>query len=256
MNLHIKLYRKVLRPHVLKVLNLGSPLELWADSCSLRPEILHIGAHLGQELKYYQESGFLKCCWVEAQPDIYSELELIVGQQNAMNCAVWSEEGTLEFNVSNNSVSSSLLKLGKNNPWDEIKEVGRIKVKTKTLDEVISGFLERGLLQDKIFLVLDIQGAELHALAGLDRFKNKIIGISCEVSVNPTYESGASREAIYSKLKSNGFIPMAAFLDERTRHGDQLFVRRNLILQYPRLAILTVTRGILLWVIKLKNKSK
>jgi len=256
MKIYTNLYRKVLRPQVLRILNIGSPLELWAESCSLRPSILHIGAHLGQELDFYQECGFLDCCWVEAQPDIFAELEVIVGEQNAINCAIWSEISTLDFNVSNNSVSSSLLKLGENNPWAEVREVRKITVETKTLDDVISEFMERDLLPEKTFLVLDIQGAEIHALEGLDLFKNKIIGISCEVSVDPTYESGASRDAIYSKLKLLGFVPLAAFLDHRTKHGDQLFVRRKLVLRYPMIAILSLTREILLKIIKLKNRSQ
>ena len=251
-----KLYGKIMRPMVLRTLSIGSPIELWAKSCALRPNILHIGAHLGQEQDFYQESGFSDTCWVEAQPDVFAGLITKVGLQNAINTAIWSDKRTLEFNVSNNSVSSSLLRLGDSNPWKEIKEIRTFNVETKTLDDVVSEFMERNLLQNKIFLVLDIQGAEMHALEGLKLFKEKVIGISCEVSVDPTYETGASRKEIYRKLKALGFIPQASFLDDRTKHGDQLFVHRELIFRYPRITFLSLTRSTLLKLIKIKPKGK
>lgn len=256
MKIFNKLYRKVLRPMVIRTLGIGSPIELWAMSCSIHPNILHVGAHLGQEQDFYQECGFSDTCWVEAQPEVFAELITNVGSQNAINSAVWSDRRTLEFNVSNNSVSSSLLRLGDSNPWKEIKEVRTINVETKTLDDVISEFMKRNLLQDKIFLVLDIQGAEMHALEGLKLFKKKVIGISCEVSVDPTYETGASRKEIYRKLKGLGFIPQAGFLDDRTKHGDQLFVHRKLIFRYPRITYLSLLRSTLLKLIKIQSKGQ
>lgn len=79
---------------------------------SVRPSgVLHVGAHEAQEFRDYHHNSFGKVLWVEAQENLIPELvNKVCGAGDAVfNAVVWSESGVeLDFNVANNSQSSSL----------------------------------------------------------------------------------------------------------------------------------------------------
>jgi FkbM family methyltransferase len=250
------MYKAILQPFIRKVLAIANPIEFYAAYTHSRPPILHIGAHLGEEEGSYKRLGFTEVNWVEAQPKIFEILTTRVSPKNCLQAAVWSERTTLEINVSSNSVSSSVFEFGENTPWKELQTLARIEVQTITLHDVVSDFENRGLLATPFILLLDIQGAELQALAGLGKLRSRVCAISCEVSVTPTYEKSASRREIYKLMLRNKYLPAASFLDEKTGHGDQLFLRMESIFLKPKLFYFFVFRASLLGIIRGRSRPQ
>lgn len=251
---NIALYHTVIQPYIRRILALATPIELYSFCNKTRPPVLHIGAHLGEEADRYLELGFEEVNWVEAQHEIFLKLIRNTNSNNCLEAAIWSERTTLEFNVSSNSVSSSILEFGSNTPWKNLFTVTKVSVQAITLEDAVKIFQGRNLLKNEFILLLDIQGAELEALNSLKNVKTNIKAISCEVSKKPTYQKGASRRNIYIHLLRNHFVPLSGFLDGSTGHGDQLFVRVNHLFFNPRLIFVVFFRGLLLQVIRLKNK--
>jgi FkbM family methyltransferase len=249
------MYRRFFSPQVKKFLAIASPIEFLAKKSSIRGQILHIGAHEGEEASAYFQLGFENSVWVEAQPDVFEKLKEVVGSKFCLQGAVWSKQTKLSLNVSNNSVSTSILAFGESTPWKDLSTLKQIEVETLTLADVVKIFNDRDLLFDNILLVLDIQGAEFEALATLASVSKKIVAISCEVSIHPTYENGADRKRIIIKLLKNGYLPLVSFLDQSTGHGDQLFVKISALLVSPKLLISTILRVFLLKIIIIKNNK-
>lgn len=248
------MYRKFLSPHVQRILSVATPVEFLAKNTSLRSQILHIGAHEGEEALNYANLGFGEVAWVEAQPEIFERLKVIVGARFCLQGAVWSKRTNLELNISSNSVSTSLLEFGEMTPWKDLKTLKIVQVETITLANVVEIFNSRNLLVNKFVLVLDIQGAEYEALKTVGQISRRIPAISCEISIKPTYEDGAMRKKVIRRLLRHGYIPLASFLDSDTLHGDQLFVKLSTSFYKPKLIIMSLTRMMLLKSIKLKNE--
>jgi FkbM family methyltransferase len=229
-------------------------VEFLAKNTSLRSQILHIGAHEGEEALNYANLGFGEVAWVEAQPEIFERLKVIVGARYCLQGAVWSKRTNLELNISSNSVSTSLLEFGEMTPWKNLKTLKKVQVDTITLANVVEIFNSRNLLVEKFVLVLDIQGAEFDALKTIGQMSRRVPAISCEISIKPTYKDGAVRKKVIRRLLRYGYIPVASFLDLDTLHGDQLFVKLSTAFCKPKLILLSLTRMVLLKSIKLKNK--
>lgn len=246
-------YRKFLSPHVQRILSVATPVEFLAKNTSLRSQILHIGAHEGEEALNYANLGFREVAWVEAQPEIFERLKVIVGSDYCLQAAVWSKRTKLELNISSNSVSTSLLEFGEMTPWKDLKTLKKVQIETITLANVVEIFNRRNLLVEKFVLVLDIQGAEFEALKTIGQISQKIPVISCEISIKPTYEDGAMRKKVIRRLFRHGYIPLASFLDRETLHGDQLFVKLSTVFGAPKLITMSLIRMFLLKLIKLKN---
>lgn len=243
-----------MQPYIRRILAIATPIEFYAFCTSKRHPVLHVGAHLGEESVTYKQNGFQEVNWVEAQPEIFAQLVKRESPESCLQAAVWSERATLEFNVSSNSVSSSLLEFDEDTPWKELSTLSKIQVEAIPLTDAVSIFRQRNLLVDPFFLLLDIQGAELKALSTLSEIRSEVLVISCEVSVTPTYSGGASRSGIFRHLIRNKFIPLASFLDLTTGHGDQLFVRADRLVLNPRLITLSIFRALILKAIVYRRK--
>ena len=85
---------------------------------------------------------------------------------------------TVKFNVSNNGQSSSILELGLHKQFHpHVHYVSSFESKTKLLKDIICNYnIEYN------FLNLDIQGAELKALKGMEEYLNKFDYIYIEVN--------------------------------------------------------------------------
>lgn len=244
--------KQSVRQYLRHLLIFGTPLDFYCEQASVPLEILHIGAHIGEEDEHYKDLGIKSALWVEAQPDIFIELTNNVGNSRALNAAVWSSEIEMTFNVSDNSVSSSLLSLESDHPWGELHFSEKYVLKTKTLTNVLLHFQSLGYLKEKYFLLLDVQGAEFEILNGWQGKRRNVQAISCEVSRKKGYLGAAKRWRIIIKLIAYGYIPMASFLDSETKHGDQLFVRFSVAFRNPRLVTQTIIRSLILALVKIK----
>lgn len=245
-----------LQKYLRHLLAFATPLDFYCDQAKVPGEILHIGAHTGEENEHYKELGIASALWVEAQPDVYLQLIKNVEQERALNAAVWSTEIEMKFNVSDNSVSSSLLKLESNHPWGGLTFSDDYKLTTVTLDFVVDHFKNLGFLRAKFFLLLDVQGAEFEIISGWQSNRNLIEAISCEVSRKRGYVGAPKRWRIVIKLIRYGYVPVASFLDNKTKHGDQLFVKLSIALKHPRILFQAFIRHLLLVGVKIQKLLK
>lgn len=137
--------------------------------------VIHIGAYNAEEYPAYQEIGVPHTVWVEALPNLADKLKERFKDdptQTIYNVAISDKEEKVSFMVTNNEASSSILEFGthlKHHPrvWEE----KRIEVTTFPMYHVIRSF-NIDMTQYN-FLNIDIQGAELKALKGMnDDFMN------------------------------------------------------------------------------------
>jgi FkbM family methyltransferase len=181
--------------------------------------VLHIGAHMGEEVPAYRGKGMNDIYLVEANPEMASKLEAQFGTEKTVkviSLAVSDRVGEVEFIVhttEKGSVeSASLLPLA---------ELGRIVpvfnsekkhiVPTTTLDLMAK---EESLYGKIKLLALDVQGAELMVLSGGSKFISSVDAVICEVNLIETYE-GCSLEADVDKFFSDaGFTKELAIYHE------------------------------------------
>lgn len=183
--------------------------------------VLHVGAHLAEELEDYSNFGFEPITWVEAQPELARELEkkLDSKKNTILNFAAWDtngEEKTLQ--ITNNSQSSSLLNLKTHlKMYPDVKKVKEIKVEARRLDSVISPEASFALIN------IDVQGAELNVLRGLGEILRKTEVIYCEVNRKFLYEDCSQVHEIDSYLETFGFKRVATRWYVRAGWGDAIY---------------------------------
>src|SRR4051794_23742501 len=136
----------------------------------LRPNgVLHLGAHLGEEAAIYEANRIREVVWVEANPKLIPQLEAAVGPygHRVIQGLLGDRSGeAMELLVTNNSQSSSILRLGTHRlHHPDIDVTERIPLETRTVDDLVP--IEQASALN--FLNIDLQGAELLALRGAER---------------------------------------------------------------------------------------
>ncbi len=191
--------------------------------------IIHIGAHLMEERSDYISQDLHNTVWIEANPNIYSNIKFINDESNyekVFNFAISDEDDKIyEFNITNNGQSSSILKLDKHkihHPQIYVSEV--INVFSKRMDTLL---LENNInINDYDFLNIDIQGAELLALKGFGNLLNNIKYIYTEVNTNSLYKDCALIDEIDNYLSDFGFERVEISMTE-FEWGDALYINNN-----------------------------
>lgn len=189
--------------------------------------VVHVGAHTGEESRNYNELVFGPCLWVEANPNLIPHLREKFKDTNdlVVQAAIWDESGkTLDFNVANNSLSSSLFTFGLDSKrYPSLFMSETISIQTKRLDEIIP--------KDFIFnfVNLDIQGAELSAIKSLGERIKDVDYIFSEVNRKEIYEGAPNVFEIDSYLKQFEFERVVTCWVPFAGWGDALYVRRPLL---------------------------
>lgn len=183
--------------------------------------ILHIGAHIGQEARYYAELG-KSVLWIEADSETYLKLvENISGFENqkAINVLVSDRKQFIDFHVtSNDGLSSSALKLSEFGKFTwEISNVKTERYLSKTLDDIEE--LKRG---DYDFWIIDVQGFELQVLKGALHSLSQAKWLLVECSTQKFYEEMVGYDTVKEALQRKGFAPI---FPERGDHFEMLFVK-------------------------------
>jgi FkbM family methyltransferase len=188
--------------------------------------ILHVGAHTGQEAESYEKVGASEVTWVEANPAVVPALRQHVEPLgHRVITALTSDRSgdTVDFYITNNEQSSSILRLGTHRyEHPEVVVTESIPLVTTTLDDLC----ESAGIGSPNLLVLDVQGAELLVLRGAERVVAGTDCILAEVNERPLYEGTALLPEFDSYLAARGFDRVATAL---TIHGwgDALYVRRK-----------------------------
>jgi FkbM family methyltransferase len=195
----------------------------------LKPKtVLHVGAHMAQELQMYKDFGAESGVFIEADPTIYPRLSNSLIDEKNWNTveALVSDVDDIEvdFWISDNDrMSSSLLKPGLHlteHPNVRFRPIP-IKIKTKTLDSLNLGKFD--------LVVMDVQGAELKVLkGGIETFKNAD-ALWLEVALGGLYEGDCNINDLVEFLSKFDFYP-AYVLIGSTLWGDAFFVKRNTLI--------------------------
>ena len=196
--------------------------------------VIHIGAHIGQELSMYEECGFENVLMIEANPDIYEKLIKVKSDKcklKFLNVAVSDQKGNFDFNITSNGrgggeMSSSLLKLKRHKQlYPAIKESKTIKVNTDLLDNLL---LNNNLINEAYNMMnLDIQGAELMALKGSVKTLNTIDIINVEVNKSELYEGCVLLDELEEFLDKHDFYKYCEDYRYSPEWGDAVFLKNK-----------------------------
>jgi FkbM family methyltransferase len=193
---------------------------------TLAKGIVHVGAHKGEEAEFYATQN-KSVIWIEALPQVFEVLEKKVAKypnQKAINALVTDIDGKeYKFNISNNSVSSSLFEFGntKDDLYPQLKMVDSVSLVGKTLSNIYHEF---EIDESKFdLLLLDVQGAELMVLKGAESVLHNFNYVLTEVSTVEIYKNGVLWDELKTFLNNKGF--KEAIFGNPRKHGDVLFVR-------------------------------
>lgn len=185
--------------------------------------VLHVGAHKAEEAEEYERHNWGYTIWVEAQADLAEEIRKKLNPSNNMviNATIWGESGVkLNFKVSSNSQSSSLLNFGSHQlDYPDVITTSTYDVVTTTLAEILADD------SNFDFINLDIQGVELEALKGMGQYINRAKWIYTEVNKKEVYQGCSKINEIDSFLYTAGFKRVATRWVKRQGWGDALYIR-------------------------------
>jgi FkbM family methyltransferase len=192
----------------------------------IRESLIHVGAHTGNEAKTYEEHGFKKVVWIEADPDIFKVLQqaltqFTVTQNIAINALITasSDEKRKFYRYSNEGASSSLYLPTPifRDIFCEVEETGEcLDLTSISLDDLVNQ-----LEVEPKALVIDVQGAELEVLSGGSKALRTTQIIDIEVSKQEIYEGGALFQDLEIQLKSLGFLRLTF----APWHGDVIYIK-------------------------------
>ncbi len=186
--------------------------------------IFHVGAHECEELEAYKTLGVEppNIVWIDAIPSKV-ERAMQLGIPNVYHAVVSDGDDQLvEFHVSNNGQSSSLLEFGTHaQEHPGIVYVDTLQQRTTTIDR----FFQRTNFDPSTYSVwnLDIQGAELMALRGAMQSLSHAKALYLEVNEKELYKGCALLPEVDAYLSSYNFKRV---LTSMTPHGwgDALYV--------------------------------
>lgn len=193
----------------------------------IRPRfVIHIGAHLGQDRTEYLNLNCGEIVWIEADPITANKLKRKYPKDKVINFAIWDKSGlSLKLFQFENEEKNSLIQ-----PLPSI-EIGSfnatsIEVKTLTLDQLFES-PEFNLLYGG-WLTIDVQGAELHVLAGanesLMHFDYLVIEVANDSQGYTETPTLSEVEAILSK---SDFYRSLSRISHDESYTDYLFIRRS-----------------------------
>lgn len=191
--------------------------------------IIQIGAHTGEEAEEHYKNVGRDMVWIEAQPDKIDDLKKNVKKYDhiVIQGLLWNKSGEKKlFNVTNNSVSSSILEPYKhiNNHGENVKIKKKIELKTITYLDLLK---EYPILNDSKynFLILDCQGAEYEVLLGIGEKKiRQFDKLEIEISNFEGYKNQKQQPEITNLLKKWGY-KCVDNCDNKDIHGISIYVK-------------------------------
>jgi len=188
--------------------------------------ILHIGAHECEELEAYENEGIerSKVYWVDAIQEKVDEM-VAKGIPNVVCAALDNEEKEVEFHITNNGQSSSLLPLGTHRShYPHIYVSENRKVMTQTG----RNYIEKNQvpIQECNFWNLDIQGKELDVLKSMGEYINYADAIYTEVNTAQVYQGCSELSEVDLFLQGHGLSRVQISMTGAS-WGDALYIREN-----------------------------
>ncbi|WP_426271030.1 FkbM family methyltransferase [Dyella kyungheensis] len=171
--------------------------------------VIDVGANIGQFARSLRQSGYAnKIVSFEplhaAHAALLRQSKLDQAWMIAPAMAIGDHDGEVTINISENSVSSSLLDMldahAKAAPTSAYVAVQKTPV--ARLDSVLGEYLQPGTVS---FLKIDTQGYEDRVLAGATELLKHVRGLQLELSFVPLYEGQKLFDELVEKLRMLGF---------------------------------------------------
>jgi FkbM family methyltransferase len=201
--------------------------------------VLDIGANEGFYARELWNLGYRqKIISFEPILPAYRELLKYISKKNtvnhlAVNCALGEYDGQAEINISENSVSSSLLEA--TSMLDEVAPAAHYVKKQITpiykLDTLFKKYCDPG--KDIVFMKMDAQGYERNILKGAQNSLPFIKGIQLEVSIVELYQGELLLDEMLPLVKSHGYdlhLLIPGFIEPasgRLLQVDCIFLKTN-----------------------------
>jgi len=185
--------------------------------------VLHVGAHECEEIKDYEmylpRSQIL---WIEALPGKVNLCKQKYPNVLIENAVVSDVIEIVRFNVSNNGQSSSMLDFGLHSTFHpQVRYITCFEAETKLLKNILPNYNI-----NYNFLNLDIQGAELKALKGMEEYLPNVDYIYTEVNSDYVYKECALITELDEYLIKFGLHRVETKWCENYRWGDALYIRK------------------------------
>jgi FkbM family methyltransferase len=189
--------------------------------------VLHVGACQMEELEDYKSEGISTVIWVEGNPDLVKANEERARAEGHLlfHGLIYDEDDlVVDFNLTNNIQSSSILKFGKHSNYHpNVVVTESIKLKTQTLKTL---FDSHSIDPDSVdFINLDIQGVELKALKGFGKYMDNIKYIYTEINSGNVYEGNDLIGDIDKFLSDMGFDRVETKMTE-CEWGDAFYIKK------------------------------
>lgn len=185
--------------------------------------ILHVGAHECEEIKDYEI--YLprdQILWIEALPGKVEYCKQTYPNVLIENAVVSNVVENVRFNVSNNGQSSSILDFGLHSTFHpHVHYVSYFKTETKILKNILPKYNIK-----YNFLNLDIQGAELKALKGMEEYLSNVDYIYTEVNSDYVYKDCALIGELDEYLIQFGLYRVQTEWCGHYRWGDAFYIRK------------------------------
>jgi len=198
--------------------------------------LFDVGAHKGSFTKeVYSKIKVNKTYIFEPIPVVFNEIlaDEFLNKFSCHNIALSSFVGNAEFYINENMQTSSLLNFDKsllstNNINKDLKS--KIIVKTNTLNN----FMKAEQIKEIDLLKIDVQGADLDVLKGLEDNIYNVKTIFTEVSFKKIYENSSTFFEVFDYLNNKGFIlvdlyPVYRGVNSELLQSDALFLNSNSI---------------------------
>jgi FkbM family methyltransferase len=189
--------------------------------------VVHVGAHLGEEIDLYRRLGAARMVMVEANPEVYAGLVARHGGSGdvvLVNRAAADRSEVRKLQLTSSSQSGSLLRLAKHAEiYPQIVASGEVEVQCTPLDDIMVESGQAG--RDYNILNIDVQGAELMVLQGAERTLPGIDLINVEVNFAELYAGCPQIDDIDDFLAERGFRRAALACPYHPTWGDAVYVR-------------------------------
>ncbi len=198
--------------------------------------VLDVGANIGQYAKSIRELGYSgRIVSFEALSAAYTSLKAASNKdplwQIAPRAAIGNTDGEIELQISENSQSSSLLKISDFHleVTPDAAYVDSEVVQLSKLDTIAQSYINDA---DSIYLKIDVQGYEWQVLEGASQILPKVKGIQLELSLTRLYQDQPVWNQTLEKMEQLGYylytlIPF--FFDMNTGRllqMDGIFLRK------------------------------
>ncbi len=187
--------------------------------------VVHVGAHLGQEVENYNKYNLKKIVLFEPQENIFNQLLLNTEGLDNVDCfnlglGSVNEKKTIYKSLENDGKSSSVLQpelhlsVQPNIKFDESEEI-----EIKRFDSLNIDALD--------LLTIDVQGLELEVIKGFGNKLNSVNYIFSEINTKYLYKNNALVSDIDSYLYEFGFERIYTKLDPFKYYGDALYIQKT-----------------------------